>query len=154
MHCIYAVNRGPIGSDYPVTDSDIGGFGRAIGLTSDHLEGTIYRQVQGTYETPFQNPVPSHNPQIDPSYTSKGEDLSQYPLSRTGRNRKTDTLCLRDDRGIDTNDPTGGVDQRTAGIAGRAAVCWTIPSISRPWRVLSDRPRALTTPAETVDSNP
>ena len=35
-----------------------------------------------------------------------------------------------------------------------AALCCTTPSIRRPWRLRSDRPSALTTPADTVDSNP
>ena len=34
------------------------------------------------------------------------------------------------------------------------AVCCTTPSMRRPWRLRSERPRALTTPADTVDSKP
>src|ERR1700730_17530744 len=35
-----------------------------------------------------------------------------------------------------------------------AALCCTTPSIRRPWRLRSGRASALTTPADTVDSNP
>ena len=97
MHGVDAVDRRTVGADDPVSDADIGGYGGAVLLASDDLEGAADLQIETSYQASFERPVPSRNSEIGPAYMPIGEYLGEYPLGRakqgTGHGFRSKAVC-------------------------------------------------------------
>src|SRR5581483_9837157 len=118
MQGVHAVDWGIVHSDDEVARPEVRGRGGSVVVPAENLNGSVDRQVQSPHETQVEGAIPHGHAQIGTPHAAASQDLGQYPLRRRRRNRESNSLRRCNDRGVNANDATAGINQWPAGIAG------------------------------------